>query len=1290
MFARKQKSSDMLQSIQRFSDVHRDPISRVKHLKLLLDSLNVHEKRQLIDDYSFETFHLVDELLLQTEISGNPQAAIEAESGLWTLEQLLCLAPELVGNGWQLHAIESLLKKAIYPHNLLAVRKIAIRLFLIWYQELAVFGKTTPDLDRVFQCLLPYFPLRNGGSTELILQEYCQSAGTVQWTSQSSQTSTSSGGKLTAKERAQMLQVYLDKFLEYCTRETTRIEWNDESHRLECAKFILDKVISLYIHETFPDLETNGVDVFGGWEGAGDSAETLDTADPVIIARYWLIRWINNVAGVTISSNNGTVHPGLMLFHQALFSCAAATNTLLSLQREAMQLPLPCNNVIHKVVSVLAAWLTQQEIPRFVASGAVTADSCSLLVLHVLLSFFHSPYLKQPGDRAQSATSIAFTILKACRDLICRKQLPQPLSTRFWNELIARLCDAGIDVCSSADRFAQETAAAFASTILSAMVIVRAIRGVEVDDKIWDNVHNVFAHGIWMPIATQWAKIAHAVTRAMILHATHVDIFTKEEIEQNAQTPPIPARRGIRSENFGRSMVEPQGEPSPTGGVGDEANSVATDDSADDVVFIDTDDITRNVQTWDGDTTRWICVWKRVMCLLGPQSKGAAVVAVDTIGQTIQHLLTVGLNTLAHWLCSRLLIVPSSILPQCVAPFVHVLSSNKSPPQLQAHILSSLIGLLGSAEQSVVSQLPSMSPRHLSILSPHLLQALPRLSHAPSSDLLKALVLLCGEHSTVESLLLRNLSQADLTLPLYLLCLNALALLIVQRADIELMQRVVDCLRNHRLCAKLLPTFCSSVLPLARFGMSSAVLETLRACAGALRDERMRTEVEWQLVSLCMEGRRREAPNVLCGVLADRQQILEGAMVTLSGQWPLPGFSAAKWNSIDMPLSPSNTINRQEVAFVDRKKVIISVAKNGLCELTCRTPINKHVWSIDQYSLERNQSTAVTDWLKREVAKGRRGGRDGGGILGTMEDPLDALFTRELTPVQPATSLDSESWLQLIQTSKRTPQSLNALHSPPKALPSSRLLEWRSFAATMGFVSAASEVPVNFARDLRHLDSTGAREVHKFAVIYVPPGPMEKQAILSTATHSADFEKFINELGWEVKIGKNHEGYTGGLAVDSLANYWAMPDSEVIFHVSTKLDGEATSKIRHLGNDEVHIVWNENPQRYRRDIIATKFCDVLLIVEAADEHNYRVRIETQSPLEFGPLFDGALVGRSELAYLVRTTAINASRAYRLVRDEHARPLRHRETVFSLDTKRHVHPTHLCEAINSLYIPTMVA
>ena len=47
-------------------------------------------------------------------------------------------------------------------------------------------------------------------------------------------------------------------------------------------------------------------------------------------------------------------HPGVLLYHEALFASHKATNTALSLMREAMTLPLPCSNVIQKVVQCFA------------------------------------------------------------------------------------------------------------------------------------------------------------------------------------------------------------------------------------------------------------------------------------------------------------------------------------------------------------------------------------------------------------------------------------------------------------------------------------------------------------------------------------------------------------------------------------------------------------------------------------------------------------------------------------------------------------------------------------------------------------------------------------------------------------------------------------------------------------------------------------------------------------------------------------------------------------------------
>jgi hypothetical protein len=49
-------------------------------------------------------------------------------------------------------------------------------------------------------------------------------------------------------------------------------------------------------------------------------------------------------------------------------------------------------------------------------------------------------------------------------------------------------------------------------------------------------------------------------------------------------------------------------------------------------------------------------------------------------------------------------------------------------------------------------------------------------------------------------------------------------------------------------------------------------------------------------------------------------------------------------------------------------------------------------------------------------------------------------------------------------------------------------------------------------------------------------------------------------------------------------------------------------QLRHLGNDEVHIVWSEHSRDYRRGIIPTDFGDVLIIVYPMKNHTFFIQI----------------------------------------------------------------------------------
>uniref|UniRef100_A0A671YS74 Ral GTPase activating protein catalytic subunit alpha 2 n=1 Tax=Sparus aurata TaxID=8175 RepID=A0A671YS74_SPAAU len=189
-------------------------------------------------------------------------------------------------------------------------------------------------------------------------------------------------------------------------------------------------------------------------------------------------------------------------------------------------------------------------------------------------------------------------------------------------------------------------------------------------------------------------------------------------------------------------------------------------------------------------------------------------------------------------------------------------------------------------------------------------------------------------------------------------------------------------------------------------------------------------------------------------------------------------------------------------------------------------------------------------------------------------------------------------------------------------------------------------------RELKNLDSRQCRETHKIAVFYIGEGQEDKCSILSNNAGSQAYEDFVSGLGWEVDLA-THCGFMGGLqrngSTGLTAPYYATSTVEAIFHVSTRMpsdsDDSLTKKLRHLGNDEVHIVWSEHTRDYRRGIIPTDFGDVLIIIYPMKNHMYFIQImkKPQVPF-FGPLFNGAIITGTLLPSLVRATCINASRA----------------------------------------------
>ncbi|CAH8504887.1 unnamed protein product [Schistosoma haematobium] len=229
-------------------------------------------------------------------------------------------------------------------------------------------------------------------------------------------------------------------------------------------------------------------------------------------------------------------------------------------------------------------------------------------------------------------------------------------------------------------------------------------------------------------------------------------------------------------------------------------------------------------------------------------------------------------------------------------------------------------------------------------------------------------------------------------------------------------------------------------------------------------------------------------------------------------------------------------------------------------------------------------------------------------------------------------------------------------------------------------------------RELKHLDHLGSRETHKLAIFYVGAGQEDKQSILSNQTASLEFENFVAGLGWEVDLLK-HKGFRGGLECSGRAGlstpYYATSTLEVIFHVSTRMPSSTQEdfKYKHLGNDEIMIIWNENSRAFRRSILRTQFGDVLIIISPLLNGLFKVEVRREAQVGlFGPIVENAILTANVLPGLVRATAINASRAVQATKPGYRHPYEDRASSLRQIISKYTLSTCFEEYAESILLP----
>ncbi|XP_029907493.1 rap1 GTPase-activating protein 1 isoform X2 [Myripristis murdjan] len=182
----------------------------------------------------------------------------------------------------------------------------------------------------------------------------------------------------------------------------------------------------------------------------------------------------------------------------------------------------------------------------------------------------------------------------------------------------------------------------------------------------------------------------------------------------------------------------------------------------------------------------------------------------------------------------------------------------------------------------------------------------------------------------------------------------------------------------------------------------------------------------------------------------------------------------------------------------------------------------------------------------------------------------------------------------------------------------------------------------------------------KFGVIYQKFGQTSEEELFGNMEESPAFVEFLEFLGHKIEL-HDFKGFRGGLDVThgqtgTESVYTNFHNKEIMLHVSTKLpytegDSQQLQRKRHIGNDIVAIVFQEENTPFVPDMIASNFLHAYVVVQVenacSDNTTYKVSVTARDDVPFfGPaLPDPAIFKKGpEFHEFLYTKLINAEYA----------------------------------------------
>uniref|UniRef100_A0A8C9Z1U3 Rap-GAP domain-containing protein n=1 Tax=Sander lucioperca TaxID=283035 RepID=A0A8C9Z1U3_SANLU len=195
----------------------------------------------------------------------------------------------------------------------------------------------------------------------------------------------------------------------------------------------------------------------------------------------------------------------------------------------------------------------------------------------------------------------------------------------------------------------------------------------------------------------------------------------------------------------------------------------------------------------------------------------------------------------------------------------------------------------------------------------------------------------------------------------------------------------------------------------------------------------------------------------------------------------------------------------------------------------------------------------------------------------------------------------------------------------------------------------ASQLIVNY-------DEHEVNNTFKFGVIYQRFGQVSEEELFRNNVETPAFTEFLQQLGDTVEL-QDFKGFRGGLDVShgqtgSHSVYTVHRQQEIMFHVSTKLpftegDTQQLQRKRHIGNDIVAVVFQEEATPFVPDMIASNFLHAFIVVQAEVRGFYKVSVTAREDVPaFGPPLPNPAVLKKgpEFRDFLLTKLINAELA----------------------------------------------